>query len=259
MKREQFEGYMNQFKDHVYGLSYSFLKNRSDADDVVQTTFLKLFCSLKKFQSDEHVKNWLLKVAVNECRKQFRIRYREEDQEFFDETLLHLLGALDIPTSGQVELEGKDLSKLKEKELARIRRDKMGFVFQNFSLIKELSVRDNICLPVVLADKQMDSHELMELSETLGMEERLSHMPWELSGGQRQRVAIARALANKPEIFFCDEPTGNLDQKTSQEVMELLHLVHEKYHKTILIVTHDKAIASNTDYELAIEDGRILL
>ena len=139
-------------------------------------------------------------------------------------TLLHLLGGLDAPTTGEVFLEGQSLTKCKERQLAEIRRDRIGFVFQKFHLIQELN-----------------------------------HMPHELSGGQQQRVAIARALANEAAILLCDEPTGNLDQRTSKEVLALLHDIHEKYHKTILVVTHDPEIAEGADYILKIEDGKILI
>lgn len=173
-------------------------------------------------------------------------------------TLLHLLGGLDAPTTGEVWIEGQSLSKCKEKQLAEIRRDRIGFVFQKFHLIQELSVRENIIMPVLLASKKVNDAYIEEICEVLGLADRMSHMPHELSGGQQQRTAIARALANEAEILLCDEPTGNLDKKTSEEVIHLLHDIHEKYKKTILIVTHDLEIAENADYILRIEDGRIL-
>lgn len=173
-------------------------------------------------------------------------------------TLLHLLGGLDAPTTGEVWIEGQSLSKCKEKQLAEIRRDRIGFVFQKFHLIQELSVRENIIMPVLLASRKVNEAYIEEICEVLGLADRMEHMPHELSGGQQQRTAIARALANEAAILLCDEPTGNLDKKTSEEVIHLLHDIHEKYNKTILIVTHDLEIAESAEYMLRIEDGRIL-
>ena len=173
-------------------------------------------------------------------------------------TLLHLLGGLDAPTTGEVWIEGQSLSKCKEKQLAEIRRDRIGFVFQKFHLIQELSVRENIIMPVLLASRKVNEAYIEEICEVLGLTDRMEHMPHELSGGQQQRTAIARARANEAAILLCDEPTGNLDKKTSEEVIHLLHDIHEKYNKTILIVTHDLEIAESAEYMLRIEDGRIL-
>ncbi len=173
-------------------------------------------------------------------------------------TLMHMLGGLDIPTEGDVYIHDVNLSKSSENQLAKVRREEIGFVFQNFCLIQELNVKENIVLPILLASKTVDEEYIGELMEQLGIADRAKHMPGQLSGGQQQRVAIARALANNPSIILCDEPTGNLDQKTSDEVMELLHHMHKKYHKTCLVVTHDVHVASGADYILAIEDGHIV-
>lgn len=173
-------------------------------------------------------------------------------------TLLHLLGGLDAPTTGEVWIGGQALSKCKEKQLAELRRDRIGFVFQKFHLIQELNVRENIIMPILLASKKVNQDYIEDICDVLGLGERMEHMPHELSGGQQQRTAIARALANEAEVLLCDEPTGNLDKKTSEEVLSLLHDIHEKYKKTILIVTHDMEIAENADYMLRIEDGSIL-
>lgn len=172
-------------------------------------------------------------------------------------TLMHCLGGLDIPTSGEVYIQDINLCKCKEKQLAKVRREEIGFVFQNFSLLEELSVKENIVLPVLLAGEKVDEEYINGLMEQLGIADRQKHTPAQLSGGQQQRVAIARALANDPSVILCDEPTGNLDRKTSEEVMELLHDVHRTYHKTCLVVTHDMEVAKGADYILDIEDGVI--
>ena len=172
-------------------------------------------------------------------------------------TLMHCLGGLDMPTSGEVIIDGVNLCACREKQLAKVRREKIGFVFQNFSLLDELSVRENIALPMLLAGKKPKQDYLEELMRQLGILERQDHTPTQLSGGQQQRVAIARALVNDPAVILCDEPTGNLDQKTSGEVMELLHRIHQEFHKTCLIVTHDMHVAEGADYILEMEDGII--
>ena len=173
-------------------------------------------------------------------------------------TLLHLLGGLDFPTSGEVWINGICLNKCREKELAKARCEEIGYVFQNFSLIEELNVRENIVLPVLLAKRKVDTDLVDDLVKKLGIEDRLNFMPSQLSGGQQQRVAIARALVNDPSVILCDEPTGNLDRKNGQEVIELLHSVHEAYKKTIVVVTHDKTIAEGAERVVRMEDGCIL-
>ena len=173
-------------------------------------------------------------------------------------TLLHMLGGLDKPTSGSVAIEGKELSLMSDKELSVMRRDYIGFVFQKFNLINELNVWENITLPVLLAGKKPDVEKINDLCETLGIKDRIDHTPLELSGGQQQRVAIARALSNDPELILCDEPTGNLDHKSSDEVVELLKEVHDKYNKTIVMVTHDSNVAAVADKILKMDDGRII-
>lgn len=173
-------------------------------------------------------------------------------------TLLHLLGTLDTPTEGKVWIAGKDLSNQKDRELSVIRRDYIGFVFQKFHLMNELTVKENIILPVLLAGKTVEENYIEELMEILGLSDYQKHLPTELSGGQQQRVAIARALSNHPTIVLCDEPTGNLDHQTSHDVAELLLKVHEEYQKTILIVTHDEEIANIAERKIRIEDGKIM-
>ena len=173
-------------------------------------------------------------------------------------TLMHMFGALDVPSEGEVFIRDINLKTCSEKQLAKVRREEIGFVFQNFCLIQELNVKENIVLPILLASGKVNDTYINELMEQLGISDRAKHMPSQLSGGEQQRVAIARALANDPSIILCDEPTGNLDQKTSDEVMELLHFMHQKYKKTCLVVTHDAHVASGADYILKIEDGRIV-
>ena len=173
-------------------------------------------------------------------------------------TLLHLLGTLNTPTEGKVWIAGKDLSNQKDRELSVIRRDYIGFVFQKFHLMNELTVKENIVLPMLLAGKTVDEDYIEGLVEILGLKDHQEHLPTELSGGQQQRVAIARALSNHPAIVLCDEPTGNLDHQTSHDVAELLLKVHEEYQKTILIVTHDEEIANVAERKIRIEDGKIM-
>ena len=173
-------------------------------------------------------------------------------------TLLHMLGGLDKPSSGCVEINGRELSSMNDRELSLLRRDYIGFVFQKFNLINELNVWENITLPVLLTGKKPDVEKINDLCDTLGIKDRIDHTPLELSGGQQQRVAIARALANNPCLILCDEPTGNLDHQSSNEVVELLKKVHEKYQKTIVMVTHDINVASAADKVLKMDDGRII-
>lgn len=174
-------------------------------------------------------------------------------------TLMHILGGLDTPTSGEVYISTENLKNMKDKELSKFRREKIGFVFQNFCLVKELNVIENISLPVLLSNRKVDINYIDNLCEELGISNRKKHLPSELSGGQQQRVAIARALSNNPQIILCDEPTGNLDKKTSEEVIELLKNISQKFNKTVLIVTHDSDIANMSDLKIHIEDGKICI
>ncbi|MFR7984662.1 MAG: ABC transporter ATP-binding protein [Clostridia bacterium] len=173
-------------------------------------------------------------------------------------TLLHLLGGLDRPTSGKVFVDGKDIFSLKEEALTIFRRRKIGFVFQAYNLVPVLNVFENIALPVELDGKKVDPEFAGEIIQTLGLEEKQTSFPNQLSGGQQQRVAIARALASKPAILLCDEPTGNLDSRTSQDVLGLLKISSRKYAQTIVMITHNEEIAQLADRVVRIEDGRIL-
>ncbi len=173
-------------------------------------------------------------------------------------TLLHMLGGLDRPTGGKVLVDGKDIFSLKDEALTIFRRRKIGFVFQNYNLVPVLNVYENIVLPIQLDGGKVDRDYVDQIVETLGLESKLQNLPNNLSGGQQQRVAIARALAAKPAIILADEPTGNLDSKTSQDVMGLLKVTSEKFAQTIVMITHNEEIAQLADRIIRIEDGRIL-
>ena len=173
-------------------------------------------------------------------------------------TLLHMLGGLDTPTKGSVTLAGKDLYRMKEDDLAVFRRRKIGFVFQAFNLVSSVNVWENIVLPLGLDGRKVDEAYVNDIIATLGIENRIYNLPNQLSGGQQQRVAIARALVNRPEIIFADEPTGNLDSKTSDEVIALLKMTAKKYGQTIVMITHDDEIAQVADRILVIEDGQVV-
>lgn len=173
-------------------------------------------------------------------------------------TLLHMLGGLDRPTGGSVEVDGKEIFSLKDEELTIFRRRKIGFVFQNYNLVPVLNVYENIVLPVQLDGKTPDASYIDSIIETLGLERKLENLPNNLSGGQQQRVAIARALASKPAIILADEPTGNLDSKTSQDVLGLLKVTSQKYGQTIVMITHNEEIAQLADRIIRIEDGKII-
>lgn len=173
-------------------------------------------------------------------------------------TLLHLIGGVDIPSSGEVIIDGKNIYKLKEKELSILRRRKLGFIFQFFNLIPVLTAQENIEMPVLLDNEKIDKKYMNELLRILGLEERKNNYPSQLSGGQQQRVSIGRALANKPSIILADEPTGNLDSKNSKEVLELLKYCAKKYNQTLILITHDINIAKSADRVITIEDGEII-
>ncbi|RXI43610.1 ABC transporter ATP-binding protein [Clostridium tetani] len=173
-------------------------------------------------------------------------------------TLLHLLGGVDKPTSGKVIVDGADIYALSEKELAVFRRRKIGFIFQFYNLIPVLTAEENITLPILLDNKKVDKKYEEELINILGLKNRRNHLPSELSGGQQQRVSIGRALAYKPSIILADEPTGNLDSKNSKEIIELLRFSVQKYHQTLIIITHDLNIASQADRIITIEDGFVV-
>lgn len=173
-------------------------------------------------------------------------------------TLLHMLGGLDRPTSGKVIIDGKDIFTLKEEALAVFRRRNIGFIFQYYNLIPSLNVWENIILPIGLDGNEVDKDFVEDIIRTLGLEEKKNMLPNTLSGGQQQRVAIARALASKPAMILADEPTGNLDSKTEEEVITLLKLSAKKYSQTLIMITHDETIAQMADRIIVIEDGRVV-
>ena len=197
-----------------------------------------------------------------------RVSLRVEDGEFVaimgasgsgKSTFLHICAGLDFPNSGSVKVRGQTITEMKADELSRFRGTFMGFVFQKHNLIPQLTVLENIMIPTVMCDRpafQFEEH-LQKLIGVLGLQDRLNHLPSEISGGQQQRCAIARAMINRPQVLFCDEPTGNLDRKNADEVLELLLKTREMIGQTIIMVTHDESIASHADRIFIMENGRI--
>jgi putative ABC transport system ATP-binding protein len=173
-------------------------------------------------------------------------------------TLMHILAGLDRPTSGTVELDGAQITGLDDAELTRLRRDKLGFVFQFFNLLPVLTAEENLVLPLSIAGRSPDRPWLDQLVRTVGLEDRRGHRPSELSGGQQQRVAVARALVSKPAVVFADEPTGNLDSKASEDVLRLLRRAVDDFGQTVIMVTHDPAAAAHADRLVTLRDGRIV-
>ncbi len=173
-------------------------------------------------------------------------------------TLLHLLGGIDTDAEGSVLLDNKNILQMNDAKLSRFRSEKIGFIFQFFNLIPELTARENIILPYLISNSKKKNNFVTELSKKLGIDDRLDHYPAMLSGGQQQRVAIARALINNPDILLCDEPTGNLDSKSANEVISLLHDLSKNESKSVIIVTHDNQIAQECDRIITIADGHII-
>ena len=206
-------------------------------------------------------------TGVNEVKALDGVNLRVEEGEFAavvgasgsgKSTLLHMLGGLDYATGGTVKVAGKEIFKLDENELTIFRRRRIGFVFQSYNLIPILNVYENIVLPVELDGRKADEAFIRDVIRTLGLTDKMESLPGQLSGGQQQRVAIARALATKPAIILADEPTGNLDSKTTQEVLGLLKLTGERFHQTVVMITHNEALAQLCDRVIHIEDGKIV-
>ena len=195
------------------------------------------------------------------------VDFRVKDREFVaiigksgsgKSTLLHMLGGLDVPTEGEVLIDGKRLKGLKKEQLAVFRRRKIGFIFQNYNLVPDLNVYENVILPIELDGRKVDTEYVNGILELLGLSEKKEVLPGTLSGGQQQRVAIARALAAKPAILLADEPTGNLDSATSHDVLGLLKMASKQFGQTLILITHDRDIAQLADRIVHIEDGKIV-
>ena len=220
------------------------------AAPILQTIQLK-----KYYQQGEHITKALdgVDLSINEGEFVAIIGTSGSGKS----TLLHMMGGLDTPTSGEVIIGGKPFSKGNEEQMAVFRRRHIGFIFQNYNLIPILNAYENIVLPVQLDGRKVDQRLMEEIVSTLGLQDKLQNLPSNLSGGQQQRVSIARALLTKPEIILADEPTGNLDSKTSEDVLSLLKTTSVKFHQTIVMITHNNAIAELADRMIRIEDGRI--
>jgi putative ABC transport system ATP-binding protein len=173
-------------------------------------------------------------------------------------TLMHILAGLDRPTSGSVVIDGRDITKMDDRELTQLRRDRVGFVFQFFNLVPVLNAEENMLLPLSIAGRKPEEVWVQQLMETIGIADRRTHRPTELSGGQQQRVAIARALVSRPAVVFADEPTGNLDSKTSEEVLNLLRRAVDEFGQSVVMVTHDAGAASYADRVVLLVDGRVV-
>ena len=173
-------------------------------------------------------------------------------------TLMNLIGGIDVPTSGSVKIDGNEISKMKEDELAIFRRRNLGIIYQFYNLIPTLTAEENIALPWKLDGRRENRKRLEEILQMLGLEQRVKHLPGQMSGGQQQRVSIGRAFINEPAFILADEPTGNLDSKTSREIIDILKLTNQKYNQTLLLVTHDEKIALQADRIITIGDGKII-
>lgn len=206
-------------------------------------------------------------MGENTVKAQDGVDFRVKDREFVaiigksgsgKSTLLHMLGGLDVPTEGEVLIDGKRLKGLKKEQLAVFRRRKIGFIFQNYNLVPDLNVYENVILPIELDGRKVDTEYVNGILELLGLSEKKEVLPGTLSGGQQQRVAIARALAAKPAILLADEPTGNLDSATSHDVLGLLKMASKQFGQTLILITHDRDIAQLADRIVHIEDGKIV-
>ena len=220
------------------------------AEPILQTIDLK-----KYYQQGEHVTKALDGVNLSVNAGEFVAIVGTSGSG--KSTLLHMMGGLDTPTSGDIIIGGKRLSKKSEEQMAVFRRRHIGFVFQNYNLVPILNVYENIILPIQLDGGKADKEFLKEIVRSLGLQDKLQNLPNNLSGGQQQRVSIARALLTKPKIILADEPTGNLDSRTSEDVLDLLKATSAKFHQTTIMITHNDAIAQMADRIIRIEDGRV--
>jgi putative ABC transport system ATP-binding protein len=174
-------------------------------------------------------------------------------------TLLHILGGLDSPTVGDVFYSDKNIHEMNDSQLSEFRRKKIGFVFQSFNLIPELTAYENMIMPILLGNKKPNKEYMQNIANALGIANRLTHLPSQLSGGQQQRIAIARALVNSPDVLLCDEPTGNLDKKSGDEVIEILKFANRDFKKTVILITHDMSIAEQAERVVRLSDGKVVL
>jgi putative ABC transport system ATP-binding protein len=229
---------------------------------------------LKDFQGEDFMElldvrnlSKIYKQGENEIRALDNVSFKVQRGEFIaivgasgsgKSTLLHLIGGVDKPTSGQIFLNGQDVYSQNDEQLAIFRRRQVGLIYQFYNLIPILDAEENITLPVLMDGKKVDQDYLADLLQTLQLTGRENHLPNQLSGGQQQRVSIGRALINQPSIVLADEPTGNLDSKNSQEIVNLLKLTNDKYNQTLILITHDEDIALQADRIIALEDGKII-
>lgn len=219
-------------------------------------TVLKTLCLTKVYGKDENKVEALNDINLSIEKGKFTAIIGPSGSG--KSTLLHCIAGLDNPTSGKVLLNEEDIFKLSEEKLSILRRRKFGFIFQSFNLIPVIDVYENITLPISLDKEKVDVDYINEIIYTLGLKDKIHKFPNQLSGGQQQRVAIARALANKPDIIFADEPTGNLDSKTTQEVIQLLKGCVDKFGQTLIMITHNNEIANMADICITIQDGKIV-
>ena len=251
-----FSGIMDLTSDmtgNKEGFSGLYLKKGNGGNSVME--ILSTTNLTKQYGTDSNKVMALDKVSISVERGEFVAVIGTSGSG--KSTLLNMLGGLDRPTGGSVKVDNFELGKLKDEDLTVFRRQRIGFIFQNYNLVPVLNVYENIIMPILLDGKKPDDKFIGEVIRLLGLEKKIYNMPATLSGGQQQRVAIARALASKPAIILADEPTGNLDSKTSGEVMELLKSTGKKFGQTIVMITHNPEIAAQADRQIRIEDGRV--
>lgn len=233
-----------------------FIERKYKNGDDFEMEILRVKNLCKSYGENDAIANALKNVSLSVSKGEFICILGESGSG--KSTLLNLLGALDVPTKGEIIINGTKIIGEKEDKLSLFRRREIGFIFQSYNLIPVLNVEENICLPILLDNKSVDKIYINELITMLGLEKRANHLPSELSGGQQQRVAIARALGNRPSIVLADEPTGNLDSKNSENVLNLLKLSVKKYNQTLIMITHNLEIAKSADRIIKLSDGEIV-